>query len=128
MNRQEITNFIQNEFDVQGEQLWATFPDYTVFRNQRNKKWFAIIMDVEPDKLGLEGDERIDIIDVKVDDSMLKDILLQQVGFFPGYHMNKAKWISIALDGSVSLEEICRQIDNSFEATANKKLRAASSK
>ncbi len=126
--RKQVSKYIKEKYRALPEHLWAKFPDYEVFRHSDNRKWFAIIMDVEPDKLGLEGDERIDIIDVKVDDSMLKDILLQQVGFFPGYHMNKAKWISIALDGSVSLEEICRQIDNSFEATANKKLRAASSK
>ena len=37
-------------------------------------------MDVDADKLGLPGTERIDIIDVKIDDLMLRDVLLQQEG------------------------------------------------
>ncbi len=52
-------------------------------------------MDVDADKLGLPGTERIDIIDVKIDDLMLRDILLQQEGFLPAYHMNKGSWMTI---------------------------------
>ena len=55
MNRQEVIDYIQNEFGVEEEHLWMTFPDYIVFRNQKNKKWFAIIMDIEKSKLGLDG-------------------------------------------------------------------------
>ena len=37
-------------------------------------------MDIDADNLGLPGSERIDIIDVKIDDLMLRDVLLQQEG------------------------------------------------
>lgn len=32
----------------------------------------------------------------------------------PGYHMNKKHWNTVTLDGSVPLNEIKRQIDNSY--------------
>ena len=43
--------------------------------------------------------------------------LVQKDGFFRAYHMNKEKWISIVLDGTVPNEEIFALIDLSFELT-----------
>ena len=56
---------------------------------------------VEKSRLGLEGDAKIDIIDVKCDSDMA-GLLTQTYGFLPGYHMNKKYWITMMLDGAVS--------------------------
>ncbi len=117
--RKDVEKYIQKKYGSNPEQLWRSYPNYSVFRHSDNRKWFAIVMDVDSDKIGRPGTERVDIIDVKIDDLMLRDILLQQEGFYPGYHMNKRNWITIVLDGTVSFEEICRQIDASFEMTAS---------
>lgn len=119
--REEITKYIKKKYKAGPEMLWRSYPDYAVFRHEDNRKWFAIIMDVDADKLGLPGKERVDIIDVKIDDLMLRDILLRQPGYLPAYHMNKQKWITIMLDGSVDAEQVCRMIDASFLDTASKK-------
>ena len=37
--------------------------------------------------------------------------------FWPAYHMNKDKWISVLLDGAVPQEEIFRLIDLSYQLT-----------
>lgn len=42
---------------------------------------------------------------------MLRDIFSAVT---PGYHMNKKHWNTLLLDGSVPLNEIKRQIDNSY--------------
>lgn len=34
--------------------------------------------------------------------------------FFPGCHMNKKHWYTIILDGTVSMDEICRRVDESY--------------
>ncbi len=119
--KDEVIAYISKKYKASPEYLWKKYPDYGVFRHADNRKWFAIIMDVDADKLGLFGSERVDIIDVKVSDPVFKDILLQQDGYLPGYHMNKGNWISILLDGRVSFDEICNMIDTSFEATASKR-------
>ena len=49
----------------------------------------------------------MDILNVKLGDPMLMDMLVQQPGYFYGYHMNRRNWISILLDGTVPLEEAC---------------------
>ena len=119
--KEEISNYIKKKYEAEPEYLWKRYPDYAVYRHDDNRKWFVIIMDVDADRLGLHGTERVDIIDVKVDDMMLRDILLKQKGYLPGYHMNKGSWITILLDGSVPYDDICNMIDTSFMNTASKK-------
>ncbi len=48
---------------------------------------------------------------------MLRDIF---PAVLPAYHMNKAQWNSIVLDGSIPQGEIERMIDNSFMLVVSK--------
>ena len=118
--RKKVIEYIKKKYNALPEFLWKRYPDYAVFRHDDNRKWFAVIMSVDAGKLGIKGTERVDIINVKTDDLILRDILLQQEGCLPGYHMNKQNWISIRLDGSIDLEQIFRMIDASFQNTASK--------
>ena len=77
-------------------------------------------MDVPREKLGLEGTDRVDVLNVKMGDSMLADILTQQTGYFRGYHISRGNWISILLDGTVPFEDICKWIDEIYVVTASK--------
>ena len=36
------------------------------------------------------------------------------IKILPCYHMNKKHWITICLDDSVSMDEICKRIDESY--------------
>lgn len=120
MVRQEAIAFIENEWQVTGEHLWIKFPDYIVFRNQKNKKWFAMLGSVEKSKLGLEEEGRVDIINLKCDPILIGSLLHNQ-GYFPAYHMNKKSWITVLLDGSVSGEELKDLIGLSYEMIDKKK-------
>lgn len=117
--RDDIIKYVKKKYKSRPEQLWARFPEYTVFRHADNQKWFGIIMDVTADKLGLPGTERTDILNVKLGDPLLADILTSQEGYFRGYHSGKGNWVSILLDGTVPFDEICLQIDVSYIATAS---------
>ena len=66
---------------------------------------------------------RVDVLNIKLDDLFLRDILLQKEGILPGYHLSRGNWISILLDGTVALPEILDLIDISFRTTASKKQR-----
>ena len=65
-------------------------------------------------RLGLEGDTKVDIIDVKCDPDMV-GLLTQTYGFLPGYHMNKKYWITMLLDGTVSEAKILDFLDMSYD-------------
>ena len=120
MNRQNVIDFIKSEFGVSDEHLWMSYPDYAVFRNGRNKKWFAVVMDIGKQKLGLEGTGRVDVINVKCDPILIGSLRLNE-GYLPAYHMSKDKWISVLLDGTVPENEIKDLIHLSYELIDKKR-------
>lgn len=120
MNREQWQQFISEMYGAIPEYLWTKYPSYAVFRHTGNRKWFALLMDVPKEKLGLSGKEALDVLTIKCD-PLLIGSLRKEAGFFPAYHMNKASWISIGLDGAVSDEKIKRLLDLSYTLTGKAK-------
>ncbi len=87
--KEKVFKYIKKEYGAEPEYLWAKFPDYAVLRHDDNKKWFALVASIPCDKLGMESDGEVCIMNVKIDDPVFMDMLLHQTGYFPGYHMNK---------------------------------------
>lgn len=119
--REQIYEYVRKKYKTSPEYLWRRYPGYGVLRHDDNRKWFALVMDVPREKLGLPGDDLVDVVNVKVDDPLYADLLVSQPGYLRGYHMNRNNWISILLDGTVPFEEICGMIDSSYLATASAK-------
>lgn len=119
MDGGELKQFIRNHYSAEPEYLWIKYPNDAVFRHSSNRKWFAVIMDVPKEKLGARGDEILEVVNFKCDPILIGS-LLSEKGFFPAYHMNKANWITAALDGTVADEKIEMLLDMSYEATAPK--------
>lgn len=119
LTREKVQKYIYEKYNILPEYPWFRYPKYAVFRQQNNKKWFAVVMDLEKSKLGIEGEGIVDALNIKCDTFLISS-LLSEKGFFPGYHMNKLHWITIALDGSVAEEKIKGLLDLSFELTDNK--------
>lgn len=119
MNRTELEEYIQNNYSAEPDYPWIKYPNYEVFRHNSNKKWFALIMDVPQNRLGLQGEDVLQVVNFKCDPVLLGS-LLDEKGFFPAYHMSKASWITVSLDRSVEDEKIKMLLDMSFDATAPK--------
>ncbi len=119
MNREKLTNYILETYNAGQDYPWAKYPDFTVFRHVNNKKWFALIMDIPRNKLGLQGDELLDVVNFKCD-TILIGSLREEPGFIPAYHMSKTSWLAEALDGTVSDDKIKMLLDMSYELTAPK--------
>lgn len=114
-----MKEYIESTYGVSAEFPWIKYPEYMVFRHIGNRKWFALVMEVLKEKLGLKNSGMLDIVNVKCD-SVLIGSLRSENGFFPAYHMNKENWITIALDNSVSDEKIMLLLDMSYELTDSK--------
>ena len=82
-------------------------------RRADNKKWYAVILVVEKNKLGLDSKEKTEIINLRGRPEEIKNII-DGKKYFACYHMNKKYWISICLDGSVEPDEIFARIDESY--------------
>ena len=119
MNRKELTKLIEEYYGTKPDYPWKDYPSFEVFRHSSNRKWFALIMDVPRSKIGLKGDEPIDIVNFKCDQALIGSLRMSP-GFFPAYHMNKQFWVTAALDGSASNDDICMVLDISYELTAPK--------
>lgn len=117
--RQSVYKFVENKFGVQPENLWLKFPQYAVFRNPDNNKWFGIIMNVPKNRLGLEGADEVDILNVKCDPQLI-NFLLNEPGFLPAYHLHKGSWITILLDGRCPLEKVCKMLEQSYKIISGK--------
>ncbi len=124
MNREELEAYILNHYSTEPDYPWADTPRAAVFRNAGNRKWFALVMEVPQDKLGLVGTKKLDIVNFKCDPILISS-LRGETGIFPAYHMNKASWITAALDGSVPAETIELLLDVSYELTKPKPRRKA---
>lgn len=138
--RNDLYVYAKKKYNTEPEYLWHRYPGYAALRHRDNAKWFGLVMNVPAEKLGLDDsahdpvDDSVhdsvhdsahdsvekDILNVKLSDAMLKDMLVQQEGFFPGYHISHGNWISILLDGTVPFEEVCRWLDESYLNTASK--------
>ena len=118
--RECITQYIQDTYGTEAEYLWADSPGNAIFRHPVSKKWFAAMMRVLPEKLGLTGAEALDVMDIKCSTIMIGS-LLSTKGFLPAYHMNKNHWISIILDGSVPDKEIMPLLELGYDSAAPKR-------
>ncbi|MBQ6336465.1 MAG: MmcQ/YjbR family DNA-binding protein [Ruminococcus sp.] len=112
----DVFDYAANTYGVEPDYPFSSAPTYAVLRHLSNRKWFALIGDVRHDRLGLSGEGKIDIMNVKCD-PILSGSLLMQEGYYPAYHMNHESWITILLDGTVPLEEIYQLLDLSYELT-----------
>lgn len=120
MDRKTIFDYACKTYQSTPEYLWVKYPGYAVLRHNDNNKWYAIVMNVPKNKLGLEGAEEVDIMDLKCDPEMIGSLRMVK-GIFAGYHMNKGNWISVLLDDSMDESMIYHLLDVSFSLTENKK-------
>ena len=87
--REEIFQYVKKKYKVEPDYPFSTAPTYPVLRHKDNRKWFVLIMDIPREKLGLEGSEHVDIMNVKLGDPMLVDMIVRQPGYFYGYHITR---------------------------------------
>lgn len=120
MNKEQLRRFIKERYDVEDEYPWLKYPGHAVFRHLDNRKWFALVMSIPQQKLGLPGNEMIDVVNVKCDPALI-GALQREPGIFPAYHMNKANWLTLALDGSLEEDNLLWLLDMSYQLTAGKK-------
>ncbi len=119
MNRIEFEDYIKNNYNAEPEFPWSKYPSYEVFRHKNNKKWFALIMNISKDKLGLQGNDSVDVVNLKCS-PMLIGTLIDGESIFSAYHMSKANWITVVLDENIDEDKIKMLLDISFEMTAVK--------
>jgi len=119
MNREEFEKYLLKTFNIKPEYPWVRYPSFAVFRHTDSKKWFAVIMSIDKSKLGLTGQGKIDVVNLKRDVNMPLPFGVES-GIFPAYHMNKEHWITVLLDSIVTQENLKFLLSISYDLTLKK--------
>lgn len=116
-NVEKVLKYAREQYGTEPEYLWAKAPTSFILRHHNSsKKWYAVVLVVSKQKLGISGSGNVYILDLKCD-TMLIEHIVDGKSFFPGYHMNKKHWITIPLNGLVKDEDIFALIDVSYDLT-----------
>lgn len=118
MNAQELFDWVAAQWGILPEYPWGD-NENAILRHRENRKWFAAILAVRRDRLGLPENGTVKVLNIKCDPRMIGS-LLDQPGFHRAYHMNKEKWISIRLDGSVCTDQLLFLLGLSYDLTGLK--------
>lgn len=110
----EVIAYVRKTYGDELEHLWQRFPDNAIVRRCDNQKWYAAILTVSRRKLGFDLDESVEIIDLRLKPEEM-ETTVDNIKYFPGYHMNKKHWITVCLDGTVPTKEIFARIDDSYK-------------
>lgn len=117
--KSRIIQYVRDTYGCELEYLWAKTPQNAVFRHPISRKWFAALLTLPRNKLGLPGEEPVDILNIKCA-PLLGSSLRCNPGFFPAYHMNKENWVTVLLDDTVSMAEVCQLLDMGFDLISKK--------
>ena len=115
MTREQILQYVKEEYGTVSEHLWAKYPNYEILRKPDSGKWYGALMDVPKNKIGLQGEAITDILVLKDKPENVVHIC-EMEGFAPAYHMNKKHWFAVILDGADE-KAVYGMIDKSYELT-----------
>lgn len=118
--RLRLDAYAKEQYGVDPEILPFSHEDYEIYRHADTGKWFAVFIVKERSAFGLDGKGTVEIICVKIADTLYADFLMSQPGFLRGYPSRGWNWVSAVLDGTVPFENICRLLDESYRATQSK--------
>lgn len=107
----QLIIYVREKFGDELEFLWEKFPNAAIYRRKDTRKWYALIMEISERKLGLDSDNLVEALILR---GRELENLLDGEKYFPAYHMNKKSWYTIRLDESVSFDEICTRLNESY--------------
>ena len=118
MTKQEYLNYCADTYGTAADYPFDEDFETAVLRHTDNRKWYAIVMRVSRRKFGMDSDEIIDVVNLKLPTEMFGSFG-ESDGVYPAYHMNKLHWISVLLPDAP--EDVVAFLTNaSFEATKTK--------
>lgn len=109
-----VLEYARSKYGNEPEYLWKQFPSYAVLRRSDNAKWYAALLQISPDKIGLSDGPKIEVLDLRASPAEIEN-LIDGKKYFPGYHMNKKHWLTLCLNNAISTQEILQRLDSSYQ-------------
>ena len=121
MTRQEFLEYCRSTYGTSPSYPFGDWMTSAVLRHAETSKWYAILMRIPRRKLGINSDEEIDAVNLKLPVEMFGSFGAPD-GVYPAYHMNKTHWISLIL-ADAEPKTVHFLTHASFEATKGNKKR-----
>ncbi|WP_059105019.1 MmcQ/YjbR family DNA-binding protein [Shouchella shacheensis] len=116
LTREDIFKYVKENYGTSPDYPFQKFPNYAALRHEPNEKWYGLIMNVLPEKVGIDGNEEMDVLNLKCPPE-ISDSLRNGENILPGYHMDKENWISLVLKRTDPEGDIYNLIEQSFNLT-----------
>lgn len=111
--KRDIIAYCEQTYHTPHEKPWAKFPEYCILRTVKKQKWYAAILRIPGQKLGLSGNAEVDIINVKLPTEQIPTLIDNQ-HYFTAYHMNKKNWLTVLLDQQTDMAQLKKLLDTSY--------------
>lgn len=118
MTKHEFIKHCFNTYGTAEEYPFNEDFETAVLRHKENRKWYAIVMKISRRKFGIDSDEKINVVNIKLPFVLLGSYDAED-GIYPAYHMNKNHWVS-ALLPDVSDDLIKHLVNISYDMTKSK--------
>ncbi len=122
MGPEALARYARETYGTEPEHLFPETPETYILRQGDNRKWYAVVMLVPREKLGLPGTGSVFLLDVKCG-PLLSGSYVGKPGVLPAWHMNKVHWLGVLLDGTAEAETVTELLDISYRLTAGGKKR-----
>ena len=96
MTRQNFLEYCLDTYGTAADYPFDEDFETAVFRHAGSRKWYALVMRISRRKVGIDSDEMVDVVNLKLPLEMFGSFGAAD-GVYPAYHMNKVHWISVVL-------------------------------
>lgn len=76
MERKELFEWAKEIYGAEPDYPWNDWN--CVLRHKNNKKWFALVVEVNAKKLGLQEDKTVDVLNIKCDPMMIGSLRMKE--------------------------------------------------
>ena len=118
--KSQAMQWLTDTYGTVPETPWEEYPTYFTFKTAKSGKWYALFMDVPAKCLSLEGDQAVNVVNVKAAPETVATAV-DNVHVFPAYHMNKKHWLTVLLNATTDVEYLKQLFATSYALSDGKK-------
>ena len=98
MTREEFEALVSDQYGVKADYPFEEDFETGVFRHEDNKKWFALVMNIDYRNINSGRNGTTEIVNLKCAPEVIESIAGVEPGIYRAYHMNKTHWLTVALE------------------------------
>jgi predicted DNA-binding protein (MmcQ/YjbR family) len=98
MTRSEFEALVFDCYNIKADYPFEEDFETGVFRHEDNKKWFALVMNIDYRKINPGRNETVEVVNLKCAPEVIESIAGVEPGIYRAYHMNKTHWLTVVLE------------------------------